>query len=97
MSSRLLVVLLASALLSGEACAGFDEGFAMYAAGDYRGAFAELRPLAEAGDARAEGFLARMYLAGQGVRPDTAEGMKWERKAAEHGIVAAQLELAPRY
>ena len=94
---RLLPVLLATTALAGEAHAGFDEGLALYATGDYTEAFRELRQAAETGDARAEGLLARLYLAGQGVRQDPSEGMQWERKAAEHGIVSAQVELATRY
>jgi TPR repeat protein len=97
MSWRLVPIAVAIAVAAGGAQAGFDEGLALYAAGNYGGAFQELRRAAELGDARAEGLLARMYLAGQGVRPDTAEGMKWERKAAEHGIAATQVELGMRY
>ena len=97
MSWRVWPVLLTIAVLSSEARAGYDEGLALYAAGNYTEAFQELKRVAETGDARAEGLLARLYLAGQGVRPDTAEGMKWERKAAEHGVASAQTDLGMRY
>ena len=55
------LLLLSSALVQ----AGFDEGLAAYAKGNYQTAFKEWKPLAEQGDAAAQHNLALMYDNGQ--------------------------------
>ena len=76
----LALVLLVS--LAAPACAGFDEGWAAYQRGDYETALRELKPLAEQGDAGAQGNLGGMYEVGQGVPQENAEAVKWFRRAA---------------
>ena len=79
------------------AWAGLDSGVAAYDSGNYPRAYSELRGLADTGNPVAAYVLGRMYIAGQGVPRDSAEGMKWLRLAAEHGEPNAEIQLAARY
>ncbi len=72
------------------ASAGFDEGDAAYHRGDYATALREWRPLAEQGNAIAQGNLGFMYDKGRGVPQNHAEAVQWYRKAAEQGDTEAQ-------
>ena len=54
---------------------------------------AELKPLAEAGDATAQLELGNMYHDGRGVPQDYAEAVKWYRLAADQGVAKAQNNL----
>ena len=83
---------LASPLLA--TAADFDAALTAYDRGDYAAALAELRPLAEQGDATAKNSLGVMYDEGHGVPQDYAEAMTWYRKAAEQGYTSAQYNLA---
>ncbi len=91
----LAVALLASPATPG--WAGFDEGRAAYALGDYGAALRELKPLAEQGDARAQFNLAIMYDRGEGVAQDYAEAVTWYRRAARQGHALAQSNLGVMY
>ena len=83
--------------LVGSARAGFDEGFAAYNRGDYATALKEFRPLAELGDAWAQGMLGGMYGKGYGVAQDYVESVRWYRLAAEQGVAWAQADLGTMY
>ncbi len=75
--------------------AGFDEGEAAYAAGDYRAALAAWQPLAEHGDARAQFRVGELYREGKGVRYiDFEAAARWLRLAAAQGLPEAQYRLA---
>jgi TPR repeat protein len=54
-----------------------------YARGDYVTAFKLWLPLAEAGSARAQENIARMYERGEWVAQDSAMANEWSRRAAE--------------
>ena len=54
-----------------------------YQRGDYAAAFKLWLPLAEAGSARAQENIARMYERGQWVAQDSAMANEWYRRAAE--------------
>ncbi len=58
---------------------------------------AELRRVAEQGDAAAQFDLGLMYLKGEGVPQDHAEAVKWYRRAAEQGLAEAQFNLGLMY
>jgi uncharacterized protein len=75
------------------AYAGFDEGVAAYAVGDYAQAMAEFKPLAEQGDVKAEYFTGFLYHRGYGVDVDHAEAAKWFAKAAAQRDSQAQYYL----
>ena len=84
-------------VLAAPAQADFADGLAAYDAGDYSTAYAEWRPLADAGDSVAQVAVAGLYLSGQGVRADVAEALRWYRLAAEAGDAVAQLNLGDAY
>ena len=60
----LFVVVILLAWFAAPARAADDTGVAAYKRGDYATAFRELKPLAEAGKAEAQAFLAEMYANG---------------------------------
>jgi uncharacterized protein len=70
--------------LAGEVTAGlYEDGDAAFRRKDYDAALDHWRPLANAGDARAQVGLARMYYAGHGVALDYSEAFDWCSKASE--------------
>ena len=71
-----------------------DGGLAAYAAGDYRVARAQFRPLADRGSAIAETMLGVMAAKGQGRAADPAAAVGWWLRAANRGYPPAQLALA---
>lgn len=73
--------------------ADFQKGLAAAESGDYATAFKEWKPLAEAGDARAQTQLGKMYSSGRGVLQDYAQALIWYRLAAEQGDSEAQVNL----
>ena len=79
------------------AYAGYNEGKAAYDRGDYAKAYKEFKPLAEHGDADAQGYMGEMYYLGHGVPQSYVKAVKWYRKAAEQGDDEAQFELGLAY
>lgn len=93
---RIAIAMLAFVLAlapSSAAEAGLDEGKAAFLAADYETASAELRPLAQAGNAEAQYVLGVMYSHGRGVGRDLAESARWYEKAAQQGHARAQFNL----
>lgn len=93
-SKAILVLMLAG---HGQGWGGFDEGLAAFVTKNYAEALAELSPLAEQGDARAQCTLGYMYKNGLGMPHDYQEALKWYRKAAEQGDAKAQNNLGLMY
>lgn len=93
----LLLVILPSLALASPARADFAAGAEAYDGGDYQRALDEWRPLAEAGDPRAQIALASMYQFGEGVPEDEIKAAKWYWRAAEQGEPVAQINLAKLY
>lgn len=60
-----------------------DDGLNAYQKGAYERALRLLLPLAEAGDASAQCYVASMYQGGLGLPIDGQEAVKWYRKATE--------------
>lgn len=60
-------------------------------------AFSNLMQLADQGDADAQYKLGVMYGDGLGVKQNSAEAVRWYRKAADQGHVDAQLNLGAAY
>jgi cell division septation protein DedD len=77
------------------ACAGEAEGRAALQAGDYDKAIAELKPLAEKGEAGSQYLLAETYFGGHGGT--LMEGLKWMSAAADQGYAQAQARLGLIY
>lgn len=72
---------------------GVRSGIAAWGRGDYAGALAAWRPLAERGNADAMFNLGQAYRLGRGVAIDLGQAMQWYTKAAEAGHVDAQTQL----
>ena len=62
--------LIALALIGLASAGPLEDGVAAYRQGDFAAAMRLLRPLADAGDAKAEFHLGRMYALGEGVGQD---------------------------
>ena len=75
----------------------FQKGLATYEAGDYSTAFAELAPLAKAGNAEAQFYLGLMYEGGEGVERNDTQAVLWYHLAAEAGLAEAQYNLGLMY
>lgn len=78
--AALLATLLLTVPATGSA--GYDEGIDALNRQDYALALAELRPLAQQGNAKAQWALAYMYRRGLGVPKDPAKADEWERRSA---------------
>ena len=78
-----LTILLGSVGLS--ASADYQKGETAYSSGDYATAVREWKPLAEQGDALAQGKLGVMYAFGEGVLKDYVYAHMWGNIAATNG------------
>jgi uncharacterized protein len=93
-----LHLLLIAACTGSAAGAGTtEEAEAAYRRGDYAAAREILRPLADAGDVRAEFLLGVLYSKGQAVPQNFYEAAKWYRKAATKGHAPSQTALGLSY
>mgnify|MGYP001166447181 FL=1 len=90
--SLTIAVLFGSVGLS--AGADFQKGLDAYRSGDFAAALREWIPLAEKGDAAAEGKMGLMYRHGLGVPKNNKISMKWYKLAAEQGHSDAKLIIA---
>jgi len=70
---------------------------AAYARHDYATELKLLRPIAEAGDARAQTLLGDMYKNGEGVPTDYGKAFGWYQKAAIQGKAQAEADLGTAY
>ncbi|MBM3574772.1 MAG: sel1 repeat family protein [Alphaproteobacteria bacterium] len=100
MSSKLALIILFSLLTSLSVPALADDyGDALAASkrGDFAASFKLLKPLAEKGDAQAQGELGALYLSGRGAPKDPKEGFRWTKEAANKGLATAQYNLGIMY
>ncbi len=81
----LLAVLLSVSICAAAVAGPLEDGQAAYDRADYATALLLWRPLADQGDAGAQGAVGRMYDLGKGVPQDYAQAVKWYRKAADQG------------
>ena len=91
------VLIVALAVAGRVGADSFDEGFTAFISGDYKTAFSEWRPLAEAGDIEAQFGLGMLYERGRGVARDIEEAARWFHRAAEQGSMRAQTQIAGMY
>ena len=93
-----LFVTLSALAVAGPVHAGpYEEAKAAYDRGDAAAALQIWRPLAQAGEAKAQFWLGAMYDLGRGVPQDHATAASWYRYAAEQGLPSAQHNLAHMY
>ncbi len=83
--------------LSSAALADFQDGWRAYQEGDFATALGVWKPLAQAGEARAQFNLGVMFDQGRGVARDQENAILWWRKAAEQGMAQAMHNLANVY
>jgi TPR repeat protein len=91
------IILAAFSGFGSPAQAGLSDPFALYARGDYAAAAARLMPMAEAGNARAQGLLGFLYEYGHGVPQDFVRAAMWYACGAEQGDPMAQYLLGLLY
>lgn len=75
----------------------FLDGGEAYEAGDNVRALDIWKPVAEAGDPRAQFAIANMYFEGLGVKKNQATAAYWMERAAQQGLSMAQLLLGNNY
>ncbi len=63
----------------------WEDGMVAYNRGDYMPAIRLFRPLAEAGNAKAQHLIGVMYHRGQGVTRNPVRALAWFSVAAKHG------------
>src|SRR5260221_7594870 len=84
----------ASGALVSNALAGpWEDGMAAYNRGDYVPAIRLFRPLAEAGNPKAQSVIGAMYRKGEGVAKSSARAFMWFSLAAKRGDAKAKAEL----
>jgi TPR repeat protein len=93
----LVLAMLPMLLWPGPAAADFEAGMRAANTRNFGAAAREWRPLARAGDAKAQYHLGGLYEAGQGVAPDPAEAARWYERAARQGHHPAQNGLGILY
>ena len=74
-----------------------DEALAAAQAGEWQKAWDIWKPLADAGDARAQSNIGVMYDNGEVVDEDDAEAVRWFTLSAEAGFAPGQANLAKMY
>jgi TPR repeat protein len=71
----------------------WEDGMAAYNRGDYVPAIRLFRPLAKAGNAKAQNVMGVMYRKGEGVARSSARAFMWFSLAAARGDARARAEL----
>jgi TPR repeat protein len=83
----------ASGVFSRALAGPWEDGMAAYNRGDYVPAIKLLRPMAQAGNAKAQSVMGVMYRKGQGVARNSARAFMWFSLAAARGDAKAKAEL----
>jgi len=98
MTARILAgLLLALAVVAPAQAASLRSGLAAYERQDFNAAAAILRPLAIAGDPRAQSYVGYMYATGRGFPQNYTVAAYWYFRAANQGETTAQYMLGLLY
>ncbi|HEX8238931.1 MAG TPA: SPOR domain-containing protein [Allosphingosinicella sp.] len=92
-ASAAALFLIGANAVAGAAPADVKAGYDRWMRGDYDGAVATWRPLAEAGNADAQFNLGQAYKLGRGVPVNAATAQSWYQKAARQGHEQAQVNV----
>jgi len=95
--ARLTALAAATMMLAACSTTKYADATKAYSSGDFTTAYQEYLALAKGGDVRAQGTVACMIQAGEGVRSDPAQALPWFTKAAEKGLEPAQYSLGLAY
>jgi len=87
------VFFLNAGLISGAQAGPWEDGMAAYNRGDYVPAIRLFRPLAEAGNPKAQSVIGAMYRKGEGVAKSSVRAFMWFSLAARRGDARAKAEL----
>jgi tetratricopeptide (TPR) repeat protein len=87
------IIFLGAQAGSGAAPSDVKAGIDRWTRGDYAGAIAQWRPLAEAGNADAQFNMGQAYKLGRGVAANAATAQSWYQKAARQGHEQAQVNV----
>ena len=79
------------------AAGDFEDGKNAFNLSDHATAFEKFTNAAEAGDIKAQNWLAWMYYYGKGVPRNDEKALRWYTKAAEAGHTIAQVSLGKIY
>ena len=79
--------------MAGALAGPWEDGMAAYNRADYVPAIRLFRPLAEAGNPKAQSVLGSMYRSGQGVARNSARAFMWLSVAAKRGDPKAKAGL----
>jgi TPR repeat protein len=90
-----LALVVACSLLggSGTVAGPWEDGMVAFNRGDYVPAMKLIRPLAQAGNAKAQNVLGVMYHKGEGVARSSARAFMWFSLAAKKGDASAKASL----
>src|ERR1041384_5703974 len=98
MTARILAgLLLAPAVVAPARAASLRSGLAAYERQNFNAAAAILRPLAIAGDPRAQSYVGYMYATGRGFPQNYNVAAYWYFRAANQGETTAQYQLGLLY
>jgi TPR repeat protein len=78
---------------AGAVAGPWEDGMVAYNRGDYAPAMKLFRPLAQAGNAKAQSILGVMYHKGEGVSRSSARAFMWFGLAAKRGDAVAKASL----
>jgi len=92
-ASAAAFLLLGAQAVAGAAPSDVKAGIDRWYRGDYAGAIAQWRPLAEAGNADAQFNLGQAYKLGRGVPANAGLAQSWYQKAARQGHEQAQVNV----
>jgi hypothetical protein len=92
-ASAAAFLLIGANAVAGAAPSDVKAGVDRWMRGDYAGAIAQWRPLAEAGNADAQFNLGQAYKLGRGVPANAATAQSWYQKAARQGHEQAQVNV----
>jgi uncharacterized protein len=84
-------------MVASPAWGDYEDGENAYDLGDYATAYREWLPLAQQGNAEAQGKVGGLYEHGRGVARNDREAVKWYRRAADQGYAHAQWGLGRMY
>ena len=93
LAAALILSCVSGALISSAQAGPWEDGMAAYNRGDYVPAIRLFRPLAEAGNPKAQSVIGAMYRKGEGVAKSSARAFMWFSLAARRGDARAKAEL----